>query len=226
MILIKIFNKYILHNYLNLIITTVLLIVTEVICAQSINIKGIVKEVDGTPMIGVEVYEKNTTNGTITEVDGSYSIMVNTQQSILVFNYWGYKKQEVTVGSSKMIDMIMEQDATILDDVIVTGYRKETRSDVSTAISSIKSKDVEKLVVSGVEQALQGQAPGISVTQVTGSPGDDMAVRIRGAGTLGNNNPLFIVDGVPTSGNINMFSVNDIQSIEVLKDGASAAIYG
>lgn len=84
----------------------------------------------------------------------------------------------------------MEEESKILDDIIVTGYRKETRSDVSTAISSIKSKDVEKLVVSGVEQALQGQAPGISVTQVTGSPGDDMAVRIRGAGTLGNNNPL------------------------------------
>jgi TonB-dependent SusC/RagA subfamily outer membrane receptor len=113
-----------------------------------------------------------------------------------------------------------------MDDIIITGYRKETRTDVSSAISSIKTKDVEKLVVSGIEQALQGQAPGISVTQVTGSPGDDMAVRIRGAGTLGNNNPLFIVDGVPTSGNINMFSVNDIQFIEVLKDGASAAIYG
>ena len=196
------------------------------VSAQSITVKGFVKEIDGTPMIGVEVLEKSTTNGTVTDVDGSYTLKVNSSNSILVFNYLGYRVIEVPVGSQLIIDVVMEEESKILDDIIVTGYRKETRSDVSTAISSIKSKDVEKLVVSGVEQALQGQAPGISVTQVTGSPGDDMAVRIRGAGTLGNNNPLFIVDGVPTSGNINMFSVNDIQSIEVLKDGASAAIFG
>ncbi len=226
MILIKICKIPKLHNLLYVLITTTLLILTEVVNGQSVNVKGVITEIDGTPMIGVEVLEKNTTNGTITEVDGSYTIKVNSSQSILVFNYLGYKIKEVTVGAQIVINMVMEQDALILDNVIVTGYRKETRSDISTAISSIKSRDVEKLVVSGIEQALQGQAPGISVTQVTGSPGDDMAVRIRGAGTLGNNNPLFIVDGVPTSGNINMFSVNDIQSIEVLKDGASAAIYG
>lgn len=226
MILIKNCQFYKLHNFIYFLQMLTILIVSDAISAQSINIKGIVKEVDGTPMIGVEVLEKNTTNGTITDINGIYTLKVNSAQSILVFNYLGYKIQEVSLGGRSEINIIMEQDATILDDVIVTGYRKETRSDVSTAISSIKSKDVEKLVVSGVEQALQGQAPGISVTQVTGSPGDDMAVRIRGAGTLGNNNPLFIVDGVPTSGNINMFSVNDIQSIEVLKDGASAAIYG
>ena len=199
-------------------LVSLLMVISTMVSAQSITVKGFVKEIDGTPMIGVEVLEKSTTNGTVTDVDGS--------NSILVFNYLGYRVIEVPVGSQLIIDVVMEEESKILDDIIVTGYRKETRSDVSTAISSIKSKDVEKLVVSGVEQALQGQAPGISVTQVTGSPGDDMAVRIRGAGTLGNNNPLFIVDGVPTSGNINMFSVNDIQSIEVLKDGASAAIFG
>ncbi|MFZ1525599.1 MAG: TonB-dependent receptor [Saprospiraceae bacterium] len=202
------------------------MVISTMVSAQSITVKGFVKEIDGTPMIGVEVLEKSTTNGTVTDVDGSYTLKVNSSNSILVFNYLGYRVIEVPVGSQLIIDVVMEEESKILDDIIVTGYRKETRSDVSTAISSIKSKDVEKLVVSGVEQALQGQAPGISVTQVTGSPGDDMAVRIRGAGTLGNNNPLFIVDGVPTSGNINMFSVNDIQSIEVLKDGASAAIFG
>ncbi|MBP6446028.1 MAG: TonB-dependent receptor [Saprospiraceae bacterium] len=207
-------------------LVSLLMVISTMVSAQSITVKGFVKEIDGTPMIGVEVLEKSTTNGTVTDVDGSYTLKVNSSNSILVFNYLGYRVIEVPVGSQLIIDVVMEEESKILDDIIVTGYRKETRSDVSTAISSIKSKDVEKLVVSGVEQALQGQAPGISVTQVTGSPGDDMAVRIRGAGTLGNNNPLFIVDGVPTSGNINMFSVNDIQSIEVLKDGASAAIFG
>ena len=193
---------------------------------QEITIKGIVTENGGVPMIGVAISEKNTSNGTITDIDGSYAIKVSSEKAILIFTYLGYKIQEVALNGRTSIDVLLEQDSQVLADVIVTGYRKETRTDVSTAISSIKSRDIEKLVVSGVEQALQGQAPGVSVTQVTGSPGDDIAVRIRGAGTLGNNNPLFIVDGVPTSGNINMFSVNDIQSIEVLKDGASAAIYG
>ena len=90
----------------------------------------------------------------------------------------------------------------MLEDVVVIGYQKKSKSSVTTAISSLKSKDIEKLVVVGLDQALQGQAPGISVTQVSGSPGDDIAVRIRGAGTLGNNNPLYIIDGVPTTGNI------------------------
>ncbi|MBC7884505.1 MAG: SusC/RagA family TonB-linked outer membrane protein, partial [Saprospiraceae bacterium] len=215
-----------IRNIVSCVFVVALLAISSSGLTQSITVKGVVTEEDGTPMIGVEILEKNTTIGTITDVDGHYSITASSAQSILVFNYLGYKAQEINVSNRAIIDLVMEQDSKILDDVIVTGYRKESRTDISTAISSIKSRDVEKLVVSGVEQALQGQAPGISVTQVTGSPGDDMAVRIRGAGTLGNNNPLFIIDGIPTSGNINMFSVNDIQSIEVLKDGASAAIYG
>jgi TonB-dependent SusC/RagA subfamily outer membrane receptor len=206
--------------------TSLFIMLSFMITAQSITIKGMAKEIDGKPMIGVEVIEKNTDNGTVTDVEGRYSLKVKSSNSILVFNYLGYKVLEISVGSQSLIDVTMEEESRLMDDIIITGYRKETRTDVSSAISSIKTKDVEKLVVSGIEQALQGQAPGISVTQVTGSPGDDIAVRIRGAGTLGNNNPLFIVDGVPTSGNINMFAVNDIEFIEVLKDGASAAIYG
>ncbi|MBP6539994.1 MAG: TonB-dependent receptor plug domain-containing protein, partial [Saprospiraceae bacterium] len=207
----------------NIFVLGLLVLMTSGAIAQSNIIKGIVTEDEGAPMIGVSILEKNTSNGTITDVDGSYSLKVNSDKAILVFSYLGYKSQEVALDGRTMIDIRLELDSKVLDDIIVTGYRKETRTDISTAISSIKSRDIEKLVVSGVEQALQGQTPGVSVTQVTGSPGDDIAVRIRGAGTLGNNNPLFIVDGVPTSGNINMFSTNDIQSIEVLKDGASAA---
>ena len=210
----------------NIFVLGLLVLMTSGAIAQSNIIKGIVTEDEGAPMIGVSILEKNTSNGTITDIDGSYSLKVNSDKAILVFSYLGYKSQEVALDGRTMIDIRLELDSKVLDDIIVTGYRKETRTDISTAISSIKSRDIEKLVVSGVEQALQGQTPGVSVTQVTGSPGDDIAVRIRGAGTLGNNNPLFIVDGVPTSGNINMFSTNDIQSIEVLKDGASAAIYG
>ena len=193
--------------------------------SQSIII-GQITDTEALPLIGVSIQEKNATAATISDIDGRYTLKVTSNESVLVFNYVGYAPQEITIGQKTELDVVMTQDAKILEDIIVVGYRRENRADLSTAISSIKSRDVEKLVVSGIEQALQGQAPGISVTQVTGAPGDDMAVRIRGAGTLGNNNPLFIIDGVPTSGNINMFSVNDILSIEVLKDGASAAIYG
>ena len=114
----------------------------------------------------------------------------------------------------------------MIDNVVVVGYRKEIKSNISSAIASIKSKDIERLPVLGFDQALQGQVSGLQVTQATGAPGDDIAVRIRGAGTIGNNNPLYVVDGVPTTGSINMFSTSDIESIEILKDGASASIYG
>lgn len=226
MIRIYFFSLESIRNVVQFFVIGVFMALSFAALGQSITIKGVVTENGGLPMIGVSISEKNTANGTITDIDGSYTIKVSSDKAILIFNYLGYKGQELALNGRTNIDVLLEQDSQVLADVIVTGYRKETRTDVSTAISSIKSRDIERLVVSGVEQALQGQAPGVSVTQVTGSPGDDIAVRIRGAGTLGNNNPLFIVDGVPTSGNINMFSVNDIQSIEVLKDGASAAIYG
>lgn len=224
-------NKFSQFNYLQkanleFIVILIMILGSGSIYGQAVNFKGSVIDETDQPIIGVSIIEKNTTNGTITDIDGNFNLKTITSSPVIIFSYLGYRNLEIKVDTISNFVFVLEQDSKILEDIIVTGYRKETRTDVSTAIASIKSKDIEKLVVSGVEQALQGQAAGISVTQVTGSPGDDIAVRIRGTGTLGNNNPLFIIDGIPTSGNINMFSVNDIQSIEVLKDGASAAIYG
>src|SRR5690606_20517257 len=123
-------------------------------------------------------------------------------------------------------DIILQSDYKVLEDVIVVGYRREIKSNVSSSISSIKAESINHLPLVGLDQAIQGQAPGIQITQTSGAPGDDIAVRIRGAGPLGNNIPLCIIDGVPTTGNINMFSITDIETIEVLKDGAAASIYG
>ncbi|MCF8245664.1 MAG: TonB-dependent receptor [Saprospiraceae bacterium] len=191
-----------------------------------IKITGLVTSAeDGQTLIGVNILEKGTTNGTVTEVDGTYRLDA-AADAILVFSFIGFEEQEIAVAGKPKIDVVLSQGSKLLNEVLVTGYKREIKSDVATAISSIKSKDIEKLVVMGIDQALQGQAAGIMVTQTTGAPGDDIAVRIRGAGTIGNNNPLYVIDGVPTTGNINMFSTNDIESIEVLKDGASAAIYG
>lgn len=205
---------------------TIFLLAGQNAVAQQITVTGLVTgSEDAQPLIGVSVAEKDTTNGTTTDVDGKFSISV-APDAVLIFSYVGFENLEIPVEGRAAIDVTLQAGSALLQDVVVTGYRKEIRSDVASAISSVKGKDIEKLAVVGIDQALQGQVPGLQVTQVTGSPGDDIAVRIRGAGTLGNNNPLFIIDGVPTTGNVNMFSTTDIESIEVLKDGAAAAIYG
>lgn len=197
------------------------------ISAQSFTVTGTVTSADDNqPLIGVSVQEKGTGNGAMTDVAGRFRLDVASGDAVLLFRYVGYADQEITLQGRSTLSVLMSASASVLQDVVVTGYRKEIRSDISSSITSVKAKDIEKLVVIGIDQALQGQAPGVMVTQVTGSPGDDIAVRIRGAGTLGNNNPLYVIDGVPTTGNINMFSPGDIESIEVLKDGAAAAIYG
>ncbi|MFN0035282.1 MAG: SusC/RagA family TonB-linked outer membrane protein [Saprospiraceae bacterium] len=194
--------------------------------AQQITVSGtVVSAEDAQPLIGVSVLEKGSSKGTGTDLEGKFSLTV-APDAVLVFSYVGFENQEIPVQGRSALDVTLRPASALLQDVVVTGYRKEFRADVASAITSVKAKDLERLVVSGIDQALQGQAPGLQVTQVTGAPGDDIAVRIRGAGTLGNNNPLFIIDGVPTTGNINMFSTQDIESIEVLKDGAAAAIYG
>lgn len=191
-----------------------------------ITVTGIITGTeDQQPLIGVNVLEKGTANGTVSDIDGSYNLTVDAN-AVLVFSYVGYEAKEVAIKGRATVNIMLDPASQVLEDVVVVGYKKEIKSDISAAVSSVKAKDIEKLQVLGVDQALQGQVPGLQVTQATGAPGDDIAVRIRGAGTLGNNNPLFIIDGVPTTGNINMFSTNDIESIEVLKDGAAAAIYG
>lgn len=194
--------------------------------AQQINVSGLVSSSeDGQALIGVTIKEKGSTNGTATDLEGRFRIAV-APDAVLIFSYVGLETQELPVAGRSTFNVEMKPAGNVLNDVVVTGYRKEFKSEVSSAIATVKGKDLEKLVVLGIDQALQGQAAGVQITQTTGAPGDDIAVRIRGAGTLGNNNPLFIIDGVPTTGNINTFSVTDIESIEVLKDGAAAAIYG
>ena len=205
---------------------TIFFFVAQTAAAQQVTVSGMVTGAeDGQPLIGVTVAEKGATNGITTDVNGKYQLTV-APEAVLRFSYVGFEPQEIPVQGRTTLDLVLREETAMLQDVVVTGYRREIRADVASAISSVKGKDVERLVVLGIDQALQGQAPGLQVTQTTGAPGDDIAVRIRGAGTLGNNNPLFIIDGIPTTGSINMFSTNDIESIEVLKDGAAAAIYG
>ena len=183
------------------------LFTVQLAVAQKFQLSGtVLSKEDQLPVIGASIVEKGTQNGTITDIDGAFVLSVSSPEAILLFSYIGLETIEVKVAGQMVLQVVMSSDISLLDEVIVTGYKKEIRSEVSAAIASIKSKDIDKLVVQSVEQALQGQAPGVMVTQSTGAPGDDIAVRIRGAGTLGNNNPLYVIDGVPTTGSINMFA--------------------
>jgi len=195
--------------------------------AQAFTARGtVISAEDGLPMIGATVREKATANGTVTDVDGRFTINVVSPQAVLEISFVGFETQDFPLEGRGDVTITLQPATEIMEEVIVTGYKREVRSELSSSISSIKARDIDKLVVNGIDQALQGQAPGVTVTQVTGSPGDDIAVRIRGAGTLGNNNPLYVIDGIPATTGINMFSTSDIESIEILKDAAAAAIYG
>ena len=204
-----------------------LIAVAQAAEAQKFTVTGtIVSGGDQQPLIGATILEKGTTNGTVTDLDGGFRLDLTSGQAVLVASYVGYQNQDVPVQGRAVLQIALQVQAKLMDEIVVTGYKREIRAEVASSIASIKARDIEKLVVVGIDQALQGQAPGVMVTQVTGSPGDDIAVRIRGVGTLGNNNPLYVIDGVPTTEGLNMFSLTDIESIEVLKDAAAAAIYG
>jgi len=213
-------------NKMKIFLTFTLTFLAVFAIGQEITVSGTVTSAeDQLPMIGVNVVIKGTTLGTSTDFNGAYSIQT-MPDAALEFSFIGFLTQTVPVNGQTHIDVILKTDEKLLEDVIVVGYKKEIKSNISSAISSVKAKNIEHLPLTGLDQALQGQVAGIQVTQATGAPGDDIAVRIRGSGTLGNNNPLYIIDGIPTTGNINMFAISDIESIEVLKDGASASIYG
>jgi len=193
---------------------------------QNLTITGtVLSGEDQQPLIGANVVVVGTTDGTITDINGAFTLSAATD-AVLQFSYTGFVTQDINVGGRTIINITLAPDNQLLEDVVVVGYKKEIKSNISSAISTVKAENINHLPLSGLDQALQGQAAGVQVTQTTGAPGDDIAVRIRGAGTLGNNNPLYIIDGVPTTGNINMFSISDIESIEILKDAASASIYG
>ena len=203
-----------------------LLLFSMLVMGQNLTLTGTVTSgEDQQPLIGANVVVLGTTEGTVTDINGAYTLSV-APDAVLQFSYTGFITQDIKVEGRTLINITLAADNQLLEDVVVVGYKKEIKSNISSAISTVKAENINHLPLNGLDQALQGQAAGVQVTQVTGAPGDDIAVRIRGAGTLGNNNPLYIIDGVPTTGNINMFSIADIESIEILKDAASASIYG
>ncbi len=193
--------------------------------AQDENISGKITGVNGDPLSGVTVAVKNSTITTITDANGNFNFSV-PGNATLVITYVGYATQEVAVSGRKQLLISLILTGNTLNEVVVVGYTTQKKKDLTGSVSIINTKDISGIPVGGIDQIMQGKAAGVSITQVTGAPGDGVTVRIRGIGTINNNDPLYIVDGVPTKDGINEISPNDIESISVLKDASSASIYG
>ena len=192
--------------------------------SQNLAVSGVVTSAsDKMPLIGVSVLVKGTTNGTITDFDGKYSLGVENGQT-LVFSYIGFITQEILVTDQTSLNVELKEDTEVLDEVVVVGYGVQKKKLVTGATVQVKGENLAKLNTNSPLQAMQGQTPGVNISSTSGQPGESMKVSIRGLGTVGNTSPLYLIDGV--GGDISTLNPADIESIDVLKDAASAAIYG
>ena len=189
-------------------------------------ISGTVLNAEGQPVVGATVVIKDTTKGTSTGLDGGFSLEA-APSDVLVVSYIGYDTQEIEVGSRTSLEIRLAENTTELDDVVVIGYGAVKKRDVSTAISSIKAEDIANQPISDFRQSMAGKMPGVQVMQTGGDPEGNVMVRVRGiSSATAGNDPLYIVDGVPMENGLSNLNTNDIESMEVLKDASSAAIYG
>lgn len=213
------------HFFLSLCVIFALMLAIPANAQTNIQVKGTVTDSGtGEPLIGVSVVQKGTTNGTVTDIDGKFELGV-PQGTILTISYIGYNSQEVLANSAQ-IDIKLVESSEALNEVVVIGYGTVKRKDVTTAISTVSTKDIDQRPIVSAGQAIQGKAAGVNVIQPNGSPGAELSIRVRGTTSFNaSNDPLYVVDGVPVD-NINFLAPNDIASLQILKDASSAAIYG
>lgn len=202
----------------------VLLLNATFTIAQSIS--GVVVDLSTKePIIGASIMIKGTSIGTITDNKGKFILNSSTKSNEFVVSYIGYKKQTINIDGKTSFQILLSEDTRVLDQVVVIGYGTQKKSDLTGAVSSIRSEDITKMPTTNVAQALQGKAAGVEVVQNSGAPGSSTSIRIRGMGTINNSDPLYVVDGISMD-NINYLSSEDIATVEILKDASSAAIYG
>lgn len=192
--------------------------------AQNVTVSGTIVDTSGDPLVGVTVQVKGLETGTITDLDGKFILMNVPSNSDLVISYVGMQTQLVAINGRTTIQVVLKEDTELLDDLVVVGYGVQKKKLTTGATIQVLGDDLQKMNTVNPLQALQGQSPGVSIASMSGQPGSGMKVVIRGLGTVGNSNPLYIIDGV--EGDISTLNSSDIQSIDVLKDAASAAIYG
>lgn len=191
--------------------------------AQSIQLKGVVTDTADEPIIGASVLEKGTTNGMITDLDGKFTLTL-TPNATIVVSYVGYKPQEITTKGQKELKVVLKEDAQMLDETVVIGYGTMKKSDMTGAISSVNAEELMNRATTNPAEALQGKIAGVSILKSGGNAGADVRVKIRGVKTFKSNEPFYVIDGFP--GDIATVNPADIASMEILKDGAAAAIYG
>lgn len=190
---------------------------------SNITVTGVVEDALG-PVIGANVVEKGTTNGTISDVNGKFSLTVGPN-AVLVVSYIGYVEQQIPVNNRTSINIQLREDTQALDEVIVVGYSTMKKKDLTGAVSVVKVDDIENRASTNVMQSLQGRVPGVFITS-NGSPDGAASVMIRGVSTLGEHDPLYIIDGMPSTEGMSEVAPQNIESIQVLKDASSASIYG
>ena len=207
-------------------LTLLVALISLSVSAQNVTVKGTVKDKTGETVIGASVVEKgNTSNGTITDIDGNYTLSVPSNATI-VFSYVGMTTQEVSVKGKTTIDIVMEDDAQALEEVVVIGYGAVKRKDLTGSVATVSSDVLAAVPVASATEALTGKMAGVQITTTEGSPDAEMKIRVRGGGSItGDNTPLFIVDGFPVE-SISDIPASDIEDITVLKDASSTAIYG
>lgn len=205
-------------------LTMLCLFLFQGVIAQNKMLVGTVVDELGETLIGVSVLNKTTGEGTITAIDGSFSLS-GKQNDLIQFSYIGYASVDYVVKQEENIRVVLKEDTQNLEEVVVVGYSAQKKSSLTGAIAPVNMDDMEKRRVATVSQALQVQVAGVQITQSTGAPGDDISMLIRGEGTIGNNSPLYIIDGVP-SRTMTFLNPSDISSITVLKDASAAAVYG
>lgn len=193
---------------------------------QQLTVTGKVTSVGGEPLAGVNVTIQGTTQGTVTDLDGNYSIEVPDENSVLVFSYVGFLTELIDVGNSSEIDVILAEDITALEEIVVIGYGTQRKGDVTSSVASLKAKDFTQGSVTDAGQLIQGKVAGLTIIMPTGDPTDKTQILLRGNTSLmgQNQEPLILIDGIP--GDMKTVSPQDIESIDVLKDGSAAAIYG
>lgn len=200
--------------------------VDELVVPYAITVRGKVTSETGDALPGVSIIEKGTSNGTTTDNEGQFSLNVRDAESVLVFSFIGYASQEITVGSQTELAVGLQPDVQSLEEVVVVGYGTQKKTDVTGALTAISPKEFAAQPVTRLDQILQGRASGVQVTSVGGAPGGAVRIRVRGANSImGDNNPLYVVDGY-IGADFTTINPNDIETIQVLKDAASTAIYG
>lgn len=200
--------------------------ITKTATVNASNVTGVVVDASGVPLIGVNVLEKGTTNGTITDFDGKFTLNVSSPNAKLVISYIGYVSQEVSALKNGELKVVLKEDTETLEEVVVVGYGTQKKANLSGSVSSVDSEQLQNRPIQNVSSGLQGLMPGVTITGTNGAPGMDSGnIRVRGTGTLNSASPYILIDGVESE-TMGDLDPNDIASISVLKDAASAAIYG